>query len=326
MAPRFWSPLHLSGVTGALNSIGSDLQVNPQKLLNPNRGPMLIDQFRFSFDQSERATYENEDPTTAFLSIIAAEIRLGAIPFMSSPVTLGAFVPRYVGSSQGGQPLSTVSSSFSAVPNEDTIWVWHLAKPIFVPQNVQVGVRFIRQRLFAIGSTGMFEPTLTIPSVRVSIAGRSLPEDEPSPQKIWVPWVSETKASVEEPTFTSADSDLINAHAEPLHVKALGAVNYVATDAIEPQAGRPSYGDLRVQMTSSNGTAIIRDPTPYTLVFPNDRGTLPVDAVLQPGQFLRCGLEVVNSPSTAVDADKNVQFTSVGMTGYRLIDTPRANR
>lgn len=318
MAPRFWSPLYLTGTVGPLTAIGTDLVVNPRALLNPNRGPMLIDQFRFSFVKGEGT--EHDADNLAFLSTIACEIRLGAVPFMPKPVTLGSFVPRYVGN-DGAAVGSPYSNVFNPPTSQDSIFVWHLHKPLFVPQNVQLLVRLIRQRLYQQGT--MVEPDIAFTSVRVSAIGRSLPEDEPNPQQMWVPWVTETKASVDSDQFVSGDADIVNSNEEPLHVKALCSVNY--RRVTESANNGPTPGDLRVQMTASNGTAFIRDPTPYGLVFPIDRGTLSIDAVLQPGQFMRCALEIPASPAAAPAADKVVQFTSVGMTGYRRIATPRNN-
>jgi hypothetical protein len=87
-----------------------------------------------------------------------------------------------------------------------------------------------------------------------------------------------------------------------------------------------SLADLRVQMTASNGTALVRDPTPFGILFPVDQGTLPVDALLQPGEFIRCAVEVYDSPVGATEENRHVQFTSIAMTGYRNIPCPRANR
>jgi hypothetical protein len=79
-------------------------------------------------------------------------------------------------------------------------------------------------------------------------------------------------------------------------------------------------------MTCSNGTAFVRDPVPFDALFPYDRGVLPVDAVLQPGEFMRCQIEVAQVPTGDVNAaDAAVQFTAVGMIGYRQIQTPKSN-
>lgn len=323
---RFWSPLHLSGAVGPFNAVGDDLMVNPQTLLNPNRGPMLIDQFRFSpmYDETEREPLTDAERELLALAVLAVEIRVGSIPLMSKPVTLGSFVPRYVGAHAPGGPAGIVYSGAQASPY-DNIYVWHLDKPLYVPQNVQLTVRIVRQRIFQNGTSP--EPTISIKQVRVSVVGRSLPEDEPNPPSVWMPWVSETQGNVASNLFVSNDSDLINSNSVPLHVKQLCSVNlgYVYEQAYEAYRYQPTIDDLRVQMTASNGTVIIRDPTPYTLLFPHDRGLLQLDAILQPGEFFRCGLEIPRTPGFDTTAG-HIQFTSVGLTGYRTIPTPRANR
>lgn len=304
MAPRFWSPLHLQGTSESLAAAGDTSTINPRNMLNPNRGPMLIDQFRFAFKADSRGySY----PNTSFLSAITAEIALGVIPLMSKPVTLGAFVPQYVGEYSGEPPAGPLYAN----PGVDTTFVCHLDKPLFVPQNVQMTMRLGHQ-------ANANSPALPFDSVRVSIVGRSLPEDEPNPDRIWVPWFSETKTTTSENEFTSADSDLINSHNVPLHVKALCGVNLEGHGA-----NTPTIGDLRIQMSASNGLAFIRDPTPFFALFPQDRNRFAVDTMLQPGQFFRCRLTNGVPGQAAV---RPVGFTAVGMTGYRLVPTPKANR
>lgn len=315
MNGKFWSPIHLSDAVGPLDNIGDDFTVNPVKLLNPNRGPMLIDQFRFSTTQVVASGAFSLMNAAVQL---AAEIKLGAIPLMAKPVTLGAFAPRYVGGTEAGA-FDTLLTSTS--PSKDTILVWHLAKPLFVPKNVQVSIRLVRQRMYAQGT--QTEPPGAFTSVRASIVGRSLPEDAPTPDSIWVPWVSETKAQVASSNFTSKDSELINDHATPLHVRALCGVN--ASSELVDAYPLPNRADLRVQMTASNGTMIVRDPTPFPLLFPTSRGLLEVDAMLQPGEFFRARLEIPSVPTGAGAYSSQVQFTAIGMTGYRQVRAPKPN-
>lgn len=316
MNGKFWSPLYLGDEVGPLNNIGDDLTVNPRSLLNPNRGPMLIDQFRFS---SDSVIGQADFPNPVLPYVIAAEIKLGAVPLMSSPVTLGAFVPRYVGL-YGTINYDDLLSAIN--PRADSILVWHLAKPLFVPQDVQVSVRLVRQRLYAIGTQA--NPTDTLPKVRVSIVGRSLPQDTPTPDQIWVPWVSETKAQVASSQFVSKDSELINNHDTPLHIKNFCAVN--ANTELVDSIPLPNRASMFVQMTASNGTMIVRDPTPFSLLFPQDRNLLELDAMLQPGEFFRARLEIPSVPTGAPTNALQVQFTAIGMTGYRQVRTPKPNR
>lgn len=319
MGNRFWSPLHLSDTIGPLNVIGDDLTVNPQKLLNPNRGPMLIDQFRLS---GIPVSSGNSEILWGLLGVIGIEIRLGAVPLMGKPVTVGSFFPRFRGAFSG--PYQQVSLGGSPVYNpvvtDEPVLVRHLHKPLFVPTNVQLTVRLIRQRLFAPGT--LSELTDQLPSLRFSVVGRSLPENEPSPERIWVPWASETKAQVAAPTFDSPDSDLINSHDVPLAVKEF--IGYETITANSNTSGT-HQGDLNVRMTASNGTTIVREPTPFGFLFPYDRGVLPVDAMLQPGEYVRVGLDA-RAPTGAAAADASVQFTSITMMGYRQVPTPKANK
>lgn len=314
---RFWSPILLSDwYDEGFTSAGDEWVADTRKLLNPNRGPMLIDQFRFSVPTIDELL---RGGNTVALSKVAAEIKIGSIPLMSAPVTLGAFVPRYI-----GQYDTLLQRAVGTVGGfVDWTLTWHLAKPIYVPQDVSVSVRLVRQRVFA--NAGNDTGTCPSGPIRVTIAGRSLPENEPNPEKIWVPWVSETKAAqTESSEFLSKDSDLINPHPEPLNIKMLCGINLPEQSATGDHYS--TYADLRVQMTASNGTAIVRDRVPFGILFPIDRGALEVDAYLQPGEFIRCALDIPEVPPGADAQEARVQFTAIGMTGYRQIPCPRANR
>lgn len=279
MSGKFWSPLLLSGVAGPFTTQGMSLTVNPRSLLNPNRGPMLIDQFRFSGDGGALNTNQ-----------FAVEIRLGAVPLMPRPVTLSALCPRYLAASEA-------------------LAVWHLPKPLFVPPGVQLTAKLTTPRLYNGLSS---DPAISNVSVRMTVAGRSLAEDEAIPKSIAVPWVTETRTQVTGTKFVSPGVDLINAHDVPLYVSQfVSARDTVLT----------TRSEMTVEMTASDGSPIVRGQTPYQLLFPTDRGLLEMSAVLQPGQFINVILDhPVGSSGTAGQLD--CQFTTIGMHGYRMVPTP----
>jgi len=326
MSNKFWSPMILSAKVGPLTNIGDDLSIDPLQLLNPNRGSMLIDQFRFTFDYIPAAP----SPMGAFTeaqNMIAAEIRVGSIPLMPKPVTVAVLAPPYVGA------LTPSVVNFQANPFggnydwHDTVLVWHLHKPLYVPRDVSLSARFVLQRLFSQGSP-FTEPSASI-QVRFTVAGRSLSEDDQVPTEIIMPWVTETRARVSSPTFVSGDSDLINSHDVPLNVKQFVGSNYIRPVTGVWSGTETTTYDIYVQMTGSNGTAIVREPTPFYLLFPGSRNTLNVDAVLQPGQFVRTALNaptVPGAPGAPSTLLETVESTAIGMHGYRKVPMPRLNR
>lgn len=302
MAGKFWSPLHLSAAVPNLSGVGQSVTVNPQKLLNPNRGPMLVDQFR--------VTGTLLDP-----SIVSLELHLGSIPLMSGPVTLGGLMPRYLRGNANGAQNSL-----------DYIFVWHLPKPMLVPPNVQLTARLATEGMGPAWGAS-YERIPAVSNLRFSVVGRSLGEDAVIPDEIAVPWVAETTTRLNPyDNFVSGDGDLINHHNVPLYVQQFVSVR----NALGIAGDATAYvNDVYVQMTGSNGIAVIRDPAPYGLLFPEDRGILEASCVLQPGQFIRAGITsgpqsgTISSPITGTPI--NLGFISIGMVGYRMVPTPHSN-
>lgn len=290
------SPLFLQSVIGPFPRVGSVGSAVPLQIKNPNKTAMLIDQLRFSF----RADTIDNIPA-AYYTAIAIETLLGAIPLTKQHVTLGALAPRYFGL----QPQ--VDNLFG--PQGDSGLTWHLPKPLYVPPDVQLMLNVKRQESFP-GDTG----GAVIPSLAISVVGRSLPDNYPIPGSIYVPWVTETKCNTNVASFVSSDADLVNSNNVPLHVNQFVGINFSA------ESFSPTQADLRVQMSLSNGTLLVRDPIPFFLAFPEDRGILPINAVLQPGAFVRLELET-SVPPTAEGFDR-IGFTAVAMHGYREIQTP----
>jgi hypothetical protein len=301
------SPLLLSvpiqavpGTTAALAS-GQSASANSTLIINPNRTAMLVDQFRFIFAPGHANTVG-----VAFGEYkIYVELKLGAIPLTKGFVPIMALSPNY-----GYSNLSGFTQA---------MYVWHLPKPMYVPPGVQISAEF-RAVL------GAAETPL-----RFAIAGRSMPEGWPIPESIYVPWACATVVPAEttftDGMFTSGDGDLINPHSEILRVKRFIGFK---TAQVPGAAAAAFYGyndtvyKFNLKMTLSSGKMMIRDPIPFTHLFPKSRRYFDVDAVLQPNEFIRA---IMKYEAPAVDTtDGEYAFMGpayIGMIGYREVGTPR---
>lgn len=311
MKNKTLSPLFLQSTLdfGTFSAIPVSRSATPLDIVNPNRSAMLIDQLRFSPAQGD-GNFTNAD-----LLNFTVEVLLGSIPVTKRHITLGALCPRYIRSTSGSPflPLTNFSS--------DRTLVWHLPRPLYVPSNVQLAINMQRLGLYGLANTEKID---------VAVVGRSLPTDFPVPGSIEVPFVAEFRvdnatsypppAAADLPyRVVSADSDLANTEDRPFFIERLVGVNHAEQVAFD-DVGPTRDANFTVQMSLSNGTLLIRDPVPFFVAFPSDRGILPVSAKLQPGEFIRCELEAGDP-----DADqysRGVATTAVAMHGYRKIQTP----
>jgi hypothetical protein len=291
------SPLLMQTTIGPFASIGAGGSAAPLSIYNPNKTAMLIDQLRFSFRDPNAST----GLSSADLCYLQVEVLLGSIPLTKQFVTLGALAPRYAGAS--AEDINALG------PGGDAGLTWHLPKPLYVPPLVQVTVNVRRQPIIP-NDTGIG----TVSVLNVTVVGRSLPTHFPIPGEIEIPWVTETQCNTAATRFVSGDGDLVNSNEVPLNITQFVGVNYNGA-----QSG-PSPADLTVQMSLSNGMMLVRDPIPFFLAFPSDRGILPVSARLQPGAFVRLELESAVPPGG--ESYDGCGFTAVAMHGYRSIQTP----
>jgi hypothetical protein len=180
---------------------------------------------------------------------------------------------------------------------------------------VQLGINLKCQQTEPAQAQTILNTSFDSLAVRVSVVGRSLPDDFPIPGEIEIPWVTETQCRTTDTRFVSRDNDLVNSNKVPLQVTQFVGISNVASSVVTPDLARPSPYPLTVQMSLSNGTMLIRDQIPFFLAFPVDRRILPISARLQPGAFVRLELELPLE-------DIGVQFVAVAMHGYRKIQTP----
>lgn len=312
--PDFLSPLHLYAPVDAFAAAGDEQSPNPQLLLNPNKSAMLIDQFRFS--GAPFNVLQGKDLSSWDFMYLGIELRLGSIPITNGIVPISAIVPRYF------------SLGFLNPAVLDAVMTWHLPRPLYVPPGVQLYARFVRQDAL-LDNVNYANRSSPIENIGFSAVGRSMPTDYPVPKKIWVPWATATQCRVNAQTnvggvlrFVSTDQELANPNTELLHVTAFNGFQCTSTlDQGEGIVGAPTHSPLTVQMTLSSDKMLMRDPTDFFAMFPADRGVFEVDAVLQSKEFVRAELELT-PPAGAALADLSIGYATIGMIGYREVQTP----
>ncbi len=287
MPTDFLSPLLLSVDPFAMPAAdGSRYTPNTVQLLNPNRTPMLIDEFRVTAG----------DPND--WSTMQLRLNYGSTPCTNQFIPIRSCMPYYL----------------SAKDDVDCTAVWHLAQPLYVPPDVQVGVEFLRKV-----PTGFSTPNKTSAMWGFSIAGRSMPAGMEIPEKIYVPWACATSVYSSALPYISGDADIGNPFDEPLHVDYFTGMSCTTLD------GNVQPYPFTIQMTLSSGKVLARDPIPFSALFPPDRPALRMRALLQPKEFVSVVMDIP-TPFSADDATPNLIFTTVGMTGWREIQTPQGAR
>lgn len=285
MNTDFLSPLCLGVDPFTLGGDGAQAFPNTVQLLNPNRTGMLVDEVRFCVgDDTDR---------TQFLTT-QVQLGLGATPLTNQFIPLKSFVPLY----------------FNAL--NDLTLTWHLARPMYVPPDVQLHVGFRRKI-----PPGLLAPVDTNQLWGFSTMGRSMPAGMAIPEKIYVPWACATSCYSEDVPFISGDADIGNPFDEPLNV------DYFTGWNANVDVGFASTSMLKApftfQATLSNGKVFARDPIPFSALFPPDRPMLRMRALLQPKEFISVVLDV---PQPVPPDNLTLNFTTVGMTGWRELKTP----
>lgn len=294
MRTDFLSPLFLSKNLGNFPaSYDARLFGNSYDFLNPNKTPMLVDQFRFTIGQQVENLRFQVSPLR--YGEIDVEIRVGATPITNGFVPITSFCPVY------------------RVQNEN-MFVWHLPKPMYVPRDVGISASFSRRQ----AQPGI-EPS-EIGPLTFSIAGRSVPMGWPVPKEIFAPWAAATYVNTELDEWVSQDNELVNVHEEPLVLQQLIGFSYAGNQPALNTAGA-RLAPVTVQATQSQNKMLVRDPTPFNLLFPPDRRFLAMSGVLAPKEFVRVALKV-NPPPNASAPNTYLAFTTVGMVGYRKMQTP----
>ncbi len=306
--PDFLSPLHLFAALDSFPAAGSEQSPKSEHLLNPNKTAMLVDQFRFAGASPNVGTPLVSTLADWDFAYLGVELRLGSIPLTNGVVPIPSLCPRYFG----------FPDQLGTLGLHDTVLTWHLPRPLYVPPNVQLYARFVRQDIFPANNRAT-----SIDNIGFSAVGRSMPADYPVPKKIWVPWATATQCKTAVQRFISKNQDLANPNTELLHVTSFVGFNTVGPN-IAHDPTFPQIAPLTAQMTLSSNKMLMRDPTDFFGLFPADRGVLDVDAVLQSKEFVQAELELtpLTTGGHAVEYDA-IAYTTIGMIGYREVQTPQ---
>lgn len=299
MQTEFLSPLNLAVEPFTIGTDGAVATPNPAQLINPNRTAMLIDEFKFSvgIETGTLGGDAHEFPT------VQAMLTFGATPLTNKFIPLPAFCPLY-----WGYPKAALEAT------GDATLTWHLARPLYVPPDVQVGVSFLRKNPFIPGWEGEFNPEQ---KWGFSINGRSMPAGMAVPEKIFVPWACATTIYSTTLPYISNDADLSNPFDTPLNVDYF--TGYNTTE--DTNSTGPNPLGLTAQLTLSSGKVVARDPIPFNLLFPPDRPILRSRALLQPKEFISVLVDIPE-PDVGDNYPENAIFTTIGMTGWRELKTP----
>lgn len=287
------SPLILESSRFTLPSEGSFQAINPVELMNPNKTPMLIDEFRFTAPIILGLT-----PTLPF-STVLAKISMGNSELTNDYVPLPVLAPTYM------------SAQF------DSMLVWHLPKPLWVPPHVQINCQ-LKVQLPVLGVASWTPPGSDI-SWSVAIAGRSLPGGQPTPRKIPIPWVCATSARADSEQHTSKDNEIGNPFDSDFAMTQMVGYNLMGNTVGEANFSSVVKSPITIQATYGSGKMLIRDPVPFLSLFPPVRPIVRLRGLMKPKDFLKV---VLGMPQQTA-AYSSLRFTSVGMVGYRMIDTPR---
>lgn len=298
MDTDFLSPLSLAVEPFTIGGDGAEETPDPTKLINPNRSAMLVDSFRFHVGLATVGANGLD-----FASMMA-KLTFGSTPLTNQFIPLPAFAPLYF-----AYPLDALGNGDSG----DCTLTWHLARPLYVPPDVQVGVSFKRKIPIASWASDIN----TSQPWGFSIAGRSMPAGMEIPEKIFVPWACATSVYSSTLPFMSSDADITNPFDEPLNIDYFTGFNM--RDIIAGTRRGTSRTPITFQATLSSGKVLARDPTPFNLLFPPDRPILRTRGLLQPKEFVSV---VIDVPQPTVD-DSDAVFTTVGMTGWRELPTPQ---
>ena len=313
-----WSPILLRDAVdltvSPLSTFGAVASLDTRKFVNPNRSPMIIDQIRF---YPNMRTYTGTPNLASPLASFWVELKLGAISLTRNFIPIGVLAPRYNGY-QVPISVSGLGIAYNLSNYLDAVLTWHLPRPLYVPPGLGISARFIQQKPISTYNT-----PITPVSISMAAAGRSLPQDYVPPAEIDVPWASAAVCNNQAVSrYVSNDADLSNPYNTELRLAQIVGLNAASRDGSSP-AARANRAGVTIQITSSSAKMIIRDPTPFELIFPSCRGVMETKTVLQPGEFWRAEFEAVAPTNALSVVPTTTEFTAVSIIGTRKVPTPR---
>lgn len=291
-----FSPIVLATDPATMDGDGSFISPSSWVLKNPSGEAMLVDEFKFAIGQS---TTEPLLVREHFQTLV--NLRVGNSQLTNQAIPLKAFCPTY------------------ANKNVELMLSWHLSRPLYLPANMGVACTLSRRNPFPADWNSSPGTVFGF-----SILGRSLPHGTPRPAKVAMPWACATSCydntlynSTTQTTkdFVSKDNEICNPFDSDLVMSYLCGASLIKSTTRNPPVR------VLMQATYGSGKMLIRDPVPLGILFPDSRPLSRLRGLMKPHDFLKVVLS--NNPIPSQPAASNqMAFTTVGLTGFRMIDTP----
>lgn len=314
------SPLVLSA-TAALGSFsanaGRQIGVTGDitQLKNPSRTAFLLDEIRFRVFTPI---------TTSYPGSLAVRLDLGRMQ-----LTAGRYVPiglmcRPLDAGEESSFSGGVHPPLGMAVRTSISYTFRLPRPLYIPGGETIVPSFMLMP--------GFDTVVNTFSVDISYVGRSLPAEAELPSAVDVPYVS---AWLDVPRLGGTDalavrstrSDMKNPFAEPLRVaRVMGLMLYyqnslgtLATvtgvswlNASSGPADQFVHDFVPTRLFRSDGTKVVRDATPFGMLFPAQTRSLDVLAVLKRNEFLQLQCDVLASALVAAGAKVQLMASVVG--------------
>lgn len=305
---------------------------NSVNLVNPNGQAMYVKEVKFALapfnPDLSAADYAAGAFAHGFMSggQCSVELALGAIPLTNGPVPVWNFgLARFLDLEQ---VQAYPDSAVAAETSREAYYTWTLKHPLYVPPNSAVSV--------SARNIGLVPQ-----DTQLTVALSGVTTEDSAPRELWLPFVASWTSKPFEQRLRGADrsspTDLVNMFDEELHVERLTgrlvstflprnvvAISPLVTDS---SCDVVEYGAIEsmIQVTAktSAGAPLVREATPFRLVFGARNRGWDVNTVLPAKQFVRVELAkaLQVDPYFNIAATEHLTQAFIGMVGWRKVTT-----
>jgi len=278
---RATSPLLLSTDVSLVN--GASAVPDLAQLSSPFREPILIDEVRFIITSPlTTVTQATGDFSLDFGAAIQCRFRVGRVEISEGHVPVWLY----------GTSMQQHNTTVEVVTDTPGVQVevvqtfahyrWKLPVPLLVPSGSVLIPNFRR-----IDGAGFTFPGAA--NVNISYAGRYVDPGLPLPKLIQVPWVSAFAPTMPVAFYKTGERELSNILDVPVRVQRFtGRIFAQIGVGIDTQVleatdnGTSTPGGFMVGMKDSYGREVIKDLTPFSSVFDEQRRAWTFDKILGP--------------------------------------------
>lgn len=292
------------------------------KLNNPLKTPMWVDEIIFSIGSTSFKNSGGTYPFSAWNTGLNYGGVISAKLFLDRTALTNGYVPLW----NFGRAINTTSYSNVAstmLTDAPQVFVWHLPKPLWMSPDAILTPTVKRTN----------EGSIANVTVRCTVLGRAINSSDPVPKTIDVPWVASwvgaTRSMGTDNTDQSEGQHLVNPFAVPLKVQRfIGRIKATTSDGTTTVTEAMSQGSdnnsdsaaysqwLLVRMNDSRGRIVVRDYTPFGLLFNQVDRSWSVDALLNPREYYKVLLDEKFSNITGTDK----LTPHISMVGYRTLE------